>query len=134
MTLCRRINKDHFLLINEKVMTVKRNQVFIENENSIWEVAGVGIRRKIMAYGDAAMGVYVEFKKGAKGVLHHHAHVQVSFIHSGAFEVQIGGMKKVLRAGDFFYTPPNVEHGVVAIEAGVLIDFFTPAREDFLHQ
>src|SRR3990172_7389413 len=105
-------------------MTVEKEQSHIEHSSVDWEQAGEGIRRKIMAYGDSAMGVHVEFKKGAVGVLHHHPHVQISFIHSGVFEVQVGGEKKNLRAGDFFYTAPNAEHGVVALEAGVLIDFF----------
>jgi quercetin dioxygenase-like cupin family protein len=46
--------------------------------------------------------------------------------------VQIGEMKKVLKAGDAFYIPPNSLHGVVCLEKGVLIDVFSPMREDFV--
>lgn len=113
-------------------MVVQKEQSHIEQLSIEWEEAGEGIRRKIMAYGDKVMGVYVEFQKGAIGILHHHPHVQISFIHSGVFEVQIDNKKKVLHAGDFYYAAPNVEHGVIALEAGVLVDFFSPVREDFL--
>ncbi|MDN6549994.1 MAG: cupin domain-containing protein, partial [Enterobacterales bacterium] len=30
------------------------------------------------------------------------------------------------------YKKPNVMHGCVCIEAGTLIDVFTPQREDFI--
>ena len=113
-------------------MTVHKEQSHIEFDSVDWENAGEGIRRKIMAYGDSAMGVYVEFKKGAVGVLHHHPHVQISFIQSGVFEVRIGDVKKTLKAGDFYYTVPDIIHGVVALDDGVLIDFFSPMREDFV--
>jgi len=112
-------------------MLVQKEQTHIEHSSIDWEDAGDGIRRKIMVYGGTVMGVYVEFKKGAVGSLHHHPHVQVSFIHSGIFEVQINGKEKILKPGDFYYTAPDIEHGVIALEGGVLIDFFAPPREDF---
>jgi len=40
-------------------------------------------------------------------------------------------VKKVLKAGDVFYVAPNLIHGAVCLEAGVLIDVFSPMREDF---
>jgi quercetin dioxygenase-like cupin family protein len=53
-------------------------------------------------------------------------------IAAGRFEVTIGGETDTLRAGESFIVPPNAEHGVVALEAGTLIDSFAPARADFL--
>jgi hypothetical protein len=44
----------------------------------------------------------------------------------------IGEEKKILKAGDGYYVAPNLLHGCVCLEAGVLIDTFTPMREDFL--
>jgi len=46
--------------------------------------------------------------------------------------VEINGEKKILKGGDGFYIPPNVLHGAVCMEAGVLIDVFSPMREDFV--
>ena len=40
--------------------------------------------------------------------------------------------EKVLRAGDGYYVAPNLPHGCVCLEAGVLIETFSPMREDFL--
>jgi quercetin dioxygenase-like cupin family protein len=112
--------------------TTDTAKVFIENSEIPWEVAGPGMKRKIMTYDERLMVVKVEFEKGAVGSLHQHHHSQISHIESGRFEVEIGGEKKVLKWGDAFYVPPNVVHGAVCLEAGVLIDIFSPMREDFV--
>ena len=90
-----------------------------------WEYAGDGIVRQIMGYDEHLMMVKVKFNQGAVGTLHQHPHTQST-------EVTIDKEKKVLRAGDGYYVAPNLPHGCVCLEAGVLIDTFTPMREDFL--
>jgi quercetin dioxygenase-like cupin family protein len=107
-------------------------EVFIKNTDIQWETVAPGVRRKIMAYDKSLMLVRVEFSKDGIGTLHHHYHSQITHVESGAFEVQIDGEKKILRGGDAFYIPPNLVHGCVCLEAGVLIDVFSPMREDFI--
>ena len=107
-------------------------KVFIENDDIAWETVAEGLRRKIMSFDDRVMMVKVDFETGAVGTLHQHYHTQISHVESGVFEVEINGEKKVLKAGDAFYIPPNVIHGAVCLEAGVLIDIFSPMREDFI--
>ena len=51
----------------------------------------------------------------------------------GRFEVTLGGEKRALGPGDCFYVKADVPHGVKALEdGGVLLDIFTPMREDFI--
>lgn len=91
-----------------------------------------GVTRTLYAWNDVLMMVRVAFKKGAIGAVHHHSHVQGSYISSGKFEVEINNAKKTLTEGDVFLVDPNLPHGVLCLEEGVLIDIFTPARLDFL--
>lgn len=112
-------------------MVVLKEQIFVEFGRIAWTELGGGVRRKVMAYGDQLMAVYVEFQRGAVGALHQHPHLQITYIQSGALTVHIGGEARVLRGGDFYYIPADVVHGVEAIEESVLIDFFTPMRADF---
>lgn len=109
-------------------------KVFIENRDIPWEEVDKGMKRKIMAYDDKLMVVKVQFEKGGVGVLHQHYHSQITHVESGKFEVQINGEKKILAAGDAFYIPPNVVHGAICLEPGVLIDVFSPMREDFIEK
>ena len=39
--------------------------------------------------------------------------------------------RKRLSAGDTYYVCPDVKHGVVALEESIILDIFTPQREDF---
>jgi quercetin dioxygenase-like cupin family protein len=112
--------------------TTETVKVFIEDKDISWEQMDTGVQRKIMGYDDNLMVVKVNFETGGVGKLHQHFHSQITHIESGIFEVEIDGVKKVLSAGDGFYIPPNVIHGAVCLEAGVLIDVFSPMREDFI--
>lgn len=104
---------------------------FIEAENE-WHSAGDGINRQITGFNNGLMMVKVAFQKGAIGVLHHHVHTQASYVASGVFEAEVNGVKQVLTAGDTFFVEPKLVHGVVCLEAGLLVDVFNPQREDFL--
>lgn len=90
------------------------------------------VSRKILGYGGSLMMVEVAFVKGGIGALHTHPHEQVSYISEGSFEVTIGESKQVLKKGDSFYVPGDVSHGVMALEDAVIVDVFTPIRQDFL--
>ena len=105
---------------------------FVEDKNLEWDDLGEGVKRKIMSYDSRLMLVKVGFEKGAIGTLHRHYHTQISFVESGTFEVEIDGKKEVLHKGDVFHAAPNLIHGVVCLEAGVLIDVFSPMREEFI--
>lgn len=91
-----------------------------------------GITRRILARGGSMMGVEASFEKGAVGSVHKHPHEQVSYIVSGSFEYVADGVKYVLKAGDSYYVEPEVAHGAVALEDSVILDIFTPQREDFI--
>ena len=97
-----------------------------------WEDLGNGIKRQVFGYDDKVMLVKAKFEKGAIGALHEHHHSQVTYVDSGAFEMTIGNEKKVIRKGDGYYVPPHTLHGCVCLEPGMLIDAFSPLREDFL--
>ena len=110
------------------------DKVFIEDAGVEWENVGEGVKRKIVAYDDHLMLTKVAFEKGGIGALHHHHHSQITHVESGVFEVQIGSEKKLLHAGDAYLVPPHAEHGATCVEAGVLVDAFSPYREDFIQQ
>lgn len=105
---------------------------FIEGEDLDWEIIGKGLKRKIMGYDDKIMLVKVHFEVGAVGEMHKHYHSQVTYVESGSFDVTISGITKTLVGGDSFYIPPQELHGAICTQAGVLIDVFSPIREDFM--
>lgn len=112
--------------------SIKPTKEFIMGEETPWEEVGPSLKRQIMGYDDKIMLVKVQFGEGAIGVMHKHYHSQVTYVESGEFEMTIGDEVRILKGGDSFYIPPHLMHGCVCTKPGVLLDVFSPAREDFL--
>lgn len=108
--------------------------MIIRNNDVTVKILDEKASRKILGSGGSLMMVEVTFQKGGVGAAHSHTdHEQISYIVKGSFEVTVGEDKQVIKAGDSFYAAKNVTHGVVALEDdSVILDVFTPIREDFL--
>jgi quercetin dioxygenase-like cupin family protein len=107
-------------------------KLFTQAEETPWIELGPGNTRRVLIHTPELMQVEFGFEKGAVGALHSHPHVQVSYVAEGSFEVTIAGVTQVVGKGGSFIVPSGLEHGVVALEAGRLVDVFTPHRADFL--
>ena len=125
---------DFIRSVHSEADAMNSSNVFVEAERLPWEEVGKGLKRKILGYDPDLMMVSVVFEQGAVGALHSHPHRQVTFVAEGKFEVRIASDTRKLEEGDSFIVPSGVEHGVVALKKGTLIDVFTPAREDFLRR
>lgn len=106
--------------------------MILKNNDVEFTDLGGGVQRKILATDGKMMTVEVHFEKGAIGALHSHPHEQIGYVVKGSFEATLDGNTTIIHSGDSYYAPPNVAHGVVALEPGILLDVFTPQREDFL--
>lgn len=91
-----------------------------------------GVTRQVLADHPDLMMVSFCFETGAEGKLHNHPHVQSTHVKSGRFKFQCDGVETEYGPGDSFVMPSNVVHGCVCLEAGELVDCFTPRRDDFL--
>ena len=92
-----------------------------------------GVTRQVLADHPDLMVVAFDFaERGAEGKLHHHPHIQSTFVKSGRFVFSIDGVETEVGPGDSFVIPTNAVHGCVCVEPGTLIDCFTPRRDDFL--
>ncbi len=115
--------------IHDQIKPTK--EYFIDSESE-WEYVQEGLTRKIEGYDGKIMLVKAKFEVGAEGYQHKHYHSQVTYVESGEFRMTIGDDVRIIKGGDSYYIPPEVMHGCVCLKAGILIDVFSPAREDFL--
>lgn len=104
--------------------------IFLKNDNLEWTELEGGLKRKILGYNDDLMMVKIFFPKGSVGAAHSHS--QTTYVASGKFEVTIDGKQEILKEGDSFFVQPDMIHGVLNLEPGILIDCFSPKRDDFL--
>jgi quercetin dioxygenase-like cupin family protein len=92
-----------------------------------------GAERRVLSYGGGLMLVQFNFEAGAAPWSHSHTHEQVGYVVSGEIDfVMEGHATTRLQAGGSYYVPPNVKHNIVTYARTVLIDAFTPVRQDFL--
>ena len=93
---------------------------------------GGGVFRRVLAYTPQLMIVEVNFEKGSEGSLHTHPHSQNTYVRSGRFRFTVDGEAVEVGPGDTLAFPPDIPHGTLCLEAGTLLDIFTPMREDFV--
>jgi quercetin dioxygenase-like cupin family protein len=95
--------------------------------------AGHGVIRRVLADSPELMLVEFAFAAGGEGMPHHHSHVQSTFVKSGRYSFTVGEETFEVGPGDGFVVPSGVTHGCKLLEGpGVLLDTFTPRRDDFL--
>ncbi len=92
-----------------------------------------GALRRVLSYGGNLMLVEFTFDAGVSSWLHSHPHEQVGYVVSGEIDLIMEGQPTTrLLAGGSYYVPPNVKHHITTYAPTVLVDCFTPLREDFL--
>lgn len=106
--------------------------LFSQPDARPWTPTPDGNRRRVVLHTDELMMVEFAFEEGGVGALHSHPHVQSSYVAEGRFEVTISGVTEIVEKGGAFIVPSGLVHGVRALEAGRLVDTFTPLRADFL--
>lgn len=109
-----------------------QTDAFLIGSETPIETVDEGITRQILGFNDQIMMVKVWFEEGSEGYLHDHFHSQVTYVAAGEFDVTVGNETRRLVEGDCFFMEPNIPHGAVCKKAGMLIDVFSPKREDFL--
>ncbi len=102
------------------------------NQESVF-VTPEGAERRVLSYGGKLMMVEFTFSAWVTSTLHSHPHEQVGYVVQGEIDFNMEGHATVrLAAGGSYYVPPNVKHNIKTYSPTVLIDCFSPVREDFL--
>ena len=91
-----------------------------------------GIKRQ-MVVGQNVMICRFTFDPFVTTPEHTHPHEQMTLVAKGKLKFFIGGEERIVSAGDVLHFPPHNRHGATMLdEEVVLIDIFSPIREDFL--
>ena len=91
-----------------------------------------GIKRQ-MVVGQNVMMCRFTFEPFLVTPEHTHPHEQMTLVVKGKVRFFIDGVENIVSAGDVLLFPPNNRHGATMMdEEVVLIDIFSPIREDFL--
>lgn len=84
-----------------------------------------------LGYGTNVNVLHWNMADGSEVKTHTHPQEQFGYVIKGGFDMIVGGDRSILKAGDAYFIPPNVEHSFVAIGETEAIDVFAPIRRDF---
>jgi quercetin dioxygenase-like cupin family protein len=91
-----------------------------------------GVTRRTLGSGEHLMLVEIGIAEGHEVPEHVHPHEQAGSVREGRARFTIGGVVSDLEVGDAYVIPGGVVHHVVALAPAILIEAFSPPREDFL--
>jgi quercetin dioxygenase-like cupin family protein len=93
-----------------------------------------GIERQ-MIWGEQLMVCRLRLAPRVVTAIHAHPHEQITLVERGTIRFTIAGQEHVSSAGDVLHFPSQCEHGATVLDdEAVLIDIFSPVREEFLQR
>lgn len=91
-----------------------------------------GVERQ-MIVGESVMVCRLRFAPHIVTPLHNHPHEQITLVERGRVLFTIGDQERMAQAGDVLYFPSGTWHGATILdEEVILVDIFSPIRDDFL--
>ncbi len=105
-----------------------------EEKSEAWHEVQPGVRRRILAHDPGVMMVLYRIAPGSRFAMHSHPHVQSGTVLEGGGRFQVGPETWTLRVGSSYTVPSNVPHELLSdpVVPTVVLDVFTPRREEFL--
>jgi quercetin dioxygenase-like cupin family protein len=99
-----------------------------------WITMVAGIRRRTLVAGAQMMQMLVTLDVGSHLPEHQHPHEQLTHVLRGRLRLIVAGVEQELGAGQSICIPGGTPHAADALEDTLVIDTFSPPREDLLAQ
>lgn len=104
----------------------------VNEDKNPWIEIAPGIKRRTITSGATMYQMRAQLDAGSRLPEHSHPQEQIAHVVSGRIRMFVGGTAHELKSGDAIYLPGNVPHGVETLEDTVVIDTFSPPRNDYL--
>ena len=91
-----------------------------------------GIERKTLVHGEKTLMAEFKLQKGSIVPLHSHPHEQAGYLVSGQVKFSVDSKEIVCNPGDSWCIQGDEEHSAEALQDSVLVEVFSPVREDYL--
>ncbi len=91
-----------------------------------------GVSFDVLAVGEKSMVTRMNYKVGDNVPAHYHPNEQSGYVISGKYRIKYQNINEILNSGDSYSIPENVDHSWEVLEAGEVIDTFSPPRFDYL--
>ena len=92
----------------------------------------LGVDFVVLARGKDSMITKMLYKVEDCVPFHKHPNEQSGYVLSGKYRLRFGGVDQEIVSGDSYSIPKDVEHSIEILEAGEVLDCFSPPRKDYL--
>jgi quercetin dioxygenase-like cupin family protein len=107
-------------------------EMFYKKDGSGYRDAMEGVRFKTLAFGDKTLLAEFRLSQGSTVPEHSHPHEQTGYIISGHMRFSVAGKTIEVETGDAWNIAGDIPHGVEVLDDSVVIEVFSPKREDYL--
>ena len=105
-------------------------ELFYNLKDGPWEILDGNQKRRIVHMDN----ITVIFFQAPKGLItpidHYHSNEQVTYLIHGKIKIVIGNKEKIIKEGEVYMVHSNEKHHIEVLENCLLLDFFSPKRED----
>ena len=91
-----------------------------------------GVERRTLVHGAKMLMTEFRFRKGSTLPLHTHPHEQAGYLVSGHLRLTVDGRDLEVMPGVSYCIAGGIEHGAYVVEDSVVVEVFSPVREDYL--
>ena len=106
--------------------------MFTKNKDDGYTELIPGISIKALVYGKNTLTAKFKLKKGSSLPIHNHPHEQTGYLVSGKMKFNIAGEHHIAEPGDSWCIHGDIKHSAEVLEESVVIEVFSPLREDYL--
>ena len=106
--------------------------MFKKAETSTYKQLIQGVHLTNYVHSQRTMLVRFRLEAGAVIPTHQHPHEQTGFMLSGHMQFDIDGEQFDTQPGDMWSIPANIPHSATVFEEAIVIEVFSPPREDYL--
>jgi len=106
--------------------------MFCKKDSGTYRTLLEGVQLKTRVHGDHTLMGEFRFDRGARIPSHSHPHEQTGILISGKLRFEVDGDTFDAEAGDSWNIAGGIAHAAEALEDSVVVEVFTPVREDYL--
>lgn len=103
----------------------------VSKDNAVYRQF-LGVDFVVLSIGKDTMVTKMLYKLTDNVTPHKHPNEQSGYVISGKYKLTFEGKEYFLSEGDTYSIPANIEHSLQIIEAGEVVDVFSPIRQDYL--
>lgn len=92
----------------------------------------LGVDFVVLSHGRESMITKMLYKSDNSVPMHKHPNEQSGYVISGKYRIKFNDNDEIIENGDSYTIPRDTLHSIEIIEAGEVLDCFSPPRQDYL--